>query len=181
MKRKHQVIKRSQGKKIRGIKKKVKNLLESIYKNTSNYPNSDIYKTGYVNYTLPCYQGFIDCTDQMTNVRQQTCQALIDSTQILIQQKPLHLKDTKVVLTLCLPNIWYSQITVFFDLQYYQAFFKRNSLYQTWLPVCLYGSSTSTYTLQVPDPLDSCLIKETMKEDGDSYTSEIFIVGELPF
>ncbi|MCO4781759.1 MAG: DUF3916 domain-containing protein [Candidatus Cloacimonetes bacterium] len=177
---KHQVKKHQKLKKIRGKKRKAKNLCLRIADRTKDFPLTGLYDLGYFNYKLPAYQGFIDCCYEPTDIRNQVCQALIDATDNLIATKPVHLEHTKVVLLLTLPNIFYASINVFFDPDYYTNFFNRSSHYQSWTHMDLLGSQTAKYKLNIPKNLSSKLIQETINDEDYSGSSEIYLIGEIP-
>lgn len=176
---KHKAIKNQKLKKIRGKKRKVIQLCRRIANRTKEFPLSSLCSRGYFDYKLPAYQGFIDCTYQATDIRKQVCQALVDATTQLIHTKPHHLQHTKVVLLLTLPDLFYASINVFFDQDYYKSFFQRDTQYQTWSLINFEGSQASQYDLIIPTNTHSKVIQETIIDEDCSYTSEIFLIGEV--
>ncbi|MCJ8346363.1 DUF3916 domain-containing protein [bacterium] len=154
-------------------------MITRISKQALHYPVGDINDSGYFNWLLPASQSFIDACTAPTDIRQKVCAALIDSTINLIKLKPKKLSNTRVILSLNFPNLFYSQITVFFDDEYFSKFFNRKSPYQTWTSKKFEGSQTQKYHLEVRNSLDIKIVSETIIEEDSVSSSEICFIGEL--
>lgn len=63
------------------------------------------------------------------------CKAWLEKTAKIIEQKPKSLPFCKVVALIDEYDLWASQIIVFYDEEYYNSFWERNTSYQTWIPL----------------------------------------------
>lgn len=63
------------------------------------------------------------------------CIAWLKKTLEIINQKPNSLPFCKVVSLIDENYLWESQIIIFYDKEYYNGFWNRDTVYQTWTPL----------------------------------------------
>ncbi len=105
-------------------------------------------------------------------------QTLIDRAFHLTSIAPTDL-ETRVVVAICLPELWGSQIIVFFGSDYYDSFFNRDSEDQKWTPLPVNRSFTREWNLRVPDGFSQRGYKEELRDTDFTFDGEIWFIGQL--
>ena len=117
-------------KKQRGQKRKLKALLNNINL-ICPFQNTDLQ---YEHYHVPCSQ-FISSPKTSREIKNAFCKAWLDKTAEITEQKPYGLHFCKVVAVIDESDLWNSQIIIFYDENYYNLFWTRESNDQTWIPI----------------------------------------------
>ena len=117
-------------KKQRGQKRKLKALLRNINQ-ISFFQNIDC---PFEHFHVPC-SPFISSPKTSGRIKTAFCKAWLAKTVEIIEHKPCDLPFCKVVAVINERNLWDSQIIIFYDENYYDSFWLRDSLEQTWIPV----------------------------------------------
>lgn len=166
-------------KKVRGIKRKTKNMIKRIEENTMEFP-SEFYK-GYWHLHLLVAQDFIDSDKTPYNVKQLCIQTLIDRTKRLIEVKPDSKEKLRVAACINFPHLWDSQIIVFKGDSHFEDFFNRNDDYQKWTPLTKERGIETEWGLFISNGMEIKCFKEEVIDDEDEYyhTGEIWFIGEL--
>lgn len=125
-------------KKERGQSRKLKRLLSYI-EEIKPYKNTDRI---YEHFHVPS-SPFISSPKTSGKIKTAFCKAWLKKTAEIIGQKPKSLSFCKVVSVIVENDLWASQIIVFYDENYYNSFWERNSTYQTWIPFQTSGKSFS--------------------------------------
>ena len=115
------------------MRRKCENMVRLLAQQTTTFPQPHDGDT-YWHLHLPVAQNFIDVAATPSGVRRLCAQTLINRAFYLASIAPTDL-ETRVVVAVCLPNLWNSQIIVFFDSEYYDSFFNRDSEHQKWTPL----------------------------------------------
>ncbi len=165
-------------KKIRGKKRKTKKLIEQIIKNTTVFPEEDYSGCGYWHVHLPCAQGFIDSEKTPTNIRIKCIQALVNAAKQLIEKRPDSV-TAKVVVSICLPSLWDSQVIVFFSEDYYLNFFDRKSHDQEWRQIDNSNGIVKQFNIKLPNGFLEKCYNEIIREDDEEFHSKLVFIGEL--
>jgi hypothetical protein len=165
-------------KKVRGAKRKARLMVKSITNWTSRFPMKDTYY-GYWHMHLPVAQTFIDSIKTPTFVRRVCIQTLINRVNYLINIKNELSISAHVVACISMPNLWNSQITVFFDEEYFSSFFERNNDYQKWIQLPQDRSLEREWGLTIPDDMRIKGFKELLTDDDYSSISELWFIGNL--
>ena len=84
----------------------------------------------------------------------------------------------KVLLIISLPDIFYSELTVFFDEEYYNDFFKRNNEQQKWTRLPKNRSLLCEWDIQSNLPELGFL--EEIIDEGFSSKGELWFYGDIP-
>ena len=108
-------------------KYKLKELIKNIDLIIPFQETSDVYE----HFHVPS-GGFIEYRSTCECIKTEFCKKWIEKTEEIIKQKPKDLLFCKVVAMIDVPNYWSSQIIIFYDKEYYETFWDRNSEYQEW-------------------------------------------------
>ncbi|KXH86075.1 DUF3916 domain-containing protein [Sporosarcina sp. HYO08] len=165
-------------KKVRGLKRKTKNMVNRIEQETLEFP-SDFYN-GYWHLHLPVAQDFISSSKTPIAIKRLCMQTLLDRAEHLIKIKPQSQPKFRIVVAIDLPGLWNSQIIVFSGDSHFKGFFERNDDYQKWIPLSKERNIMSEWNLIGSNDMDCLGIREEITdEDGELFESEIWFVGEL--
>lgn len=154
-------------------------MVESIRSYTLAFPEEDWPGAGYWHLHVPVDQAFIDSQRTPHWVRRQCVQCLIDRSEYLRGLKPESDESIRVVASISLPNLWDSQIDVFFDQAYFSTFFERDSEGQTWTPLRKSRSLSREWGLNLPDALQERGYHERIRDEDYSHNGEVWFFGEL--
>ncbi|WP_335872874.1 DUF3916 domain-containing protein [Bacillus sp. 2205SS5-2] len=165
-------------KRVRGIKRKSKNLIKRIEENTSEFPTE--FHNGYWRLLLPVAQGFINSVKTPKKTKRVCMQTLLAKAEHLIELKPNDREKYRIVATIVLPNLWSSQIIVFKGDSYFNEFFNRNDESQKWLPLSNNRNIQTEWGLTFQKDLQILGFEESITdEDRYCYEGEIWFIGEL--
>lgn len=165
-------------KKVRGVKRKLNNMLEQIEIHTSEFPTH--FYNGYWHLHLPVAQGFIDSNKTPKRVKRLCIQTLLNRAKHLITLKQKNKELYRVVVAINFPLVWDSQIIVFKGDAHFKDFFNRNDESQKWFPLADTQNIFLEWGLSVPEDLVMAGFKEIItEEDGYYYECEIRFIGEL--
>ena len=164
-------------KKVRGIKRKVKNMVKRIEQETMNFPSD--FHNGYWHLHLPVGQGFIASNKTPVGIKRLCIQTLLNRGQHLVNVKPDISEKTRVVVAVDLPNLWNSQIIVFKGESYFKTFFDRNDDTQRWIPLPKDRNIEHEWQLTVPNNMKMLGFKVEITDEEYQYTGENWFIGEL--
>ncbi len=165
-------------KKVRGAKRKAKQMLRDINESISQFPDVDL-EYGYWHMHLPVAQTLIDSLKTPMYIRKLCVQSLINGVEKLIDIRPKFNVSSHVVASIDLPHLWHSQIIVFFGDEYFNDFFKRDNDYQKWTPLSKERSLIREWNLYLPEKLDFKGYKEEINDEDFKAINELWFVGEL--
>ncbi len=89
---------------------------------------------GYHNWKIPVRSDIVRGPGARRPVQAACAQLLIDTAARLAAEKPTHLGETRVVAILGWPDLFASEICVFFDPAAYDAFRQRDDEWRRWTP-----------------------------------------------
>src|SRR5690606_11632319 len=98
-------------KKIRGIKRKMENMVNRIEKNTMTFPTE--FYNGNWHMHLPVGQGYISSDKTPRKVKRLCIQTLVDRAEYLKGLQPHDDEKYRVAVLITLPSLWNSQIIIF--------------------------------------------------------------------
>ncbi|MDP4177371.1 MAG: DUF3916 domain-containing protein [Bacillota bacterium] len=171
-------LKNPNKKKVRGVKHKCSSMIKSINEFTENFPQMNLNK-GYYHSHIPVAQEFIDLSKTPQFVRKICIQTLLSRVKHLIDIKPKLDIKTRVVTCIQLPDLWNSQIIIFYGENYFNSFFERNSEYQKWILLPSNRDVLSKLGIAIPTGLSSRGYREEIIDNDCEYISEIWFIGEL--
>lgn len=164
-------------KKPRGLRRKCGNMVRLLTQQTAIFPLP--HRGGaYWHLHLPVARNFINATATPHGVRRLCAQTLIDCALHLAFIAPTDL-ETRVVVAVCLPELWNSQIIVFFGSEYYDSFFNRDSEDQRWTPLPDNIILEREWDLRVPANFSQSGYKQELRDIDFSFDGEIWFVGQL--
>lgn len=117
-------------KKQRGQRRKIKNLILNIEQITQ-LPNTN---DRYEHFHVPS-DPFISSPKTSGKMKTEFCRAWLQKTSEIIEQKPKDMPFCRAVAVIDECDLWESQIIIFYDEDYYNSFWERSSVEQTWLPI----------------------------------------------
>lgn len=165
-------------KKLRGLKRKVKNMIKRIKEETTNFP-LDFYN-GYWHLHLPVAQGFIDSDRTPFRIKRLCVQTLLDQAKHLIEIKPTTPDKCRVVVLISSSALFDSQIIVFADDSHFGGLFDRNNEFQKWIPLPKERSIEMEWRINIPRNMNVLGFKEEIVyEDGEIFKGDIWFIGEL--
>ncbi len=114
-------------KKQRGQERRLKTLLDKINQ-IQPFQNTECK---YEHFHVPC-SNFISSPKTSGKIKTAFCKAWLNKTAEIMQQKPDGISFCKVVAVIDEFDFWESQIIIFYDKDYYDSFWQRNSTEQSW-------------------------------------------------
>lgn len=169
-------------KKIRGLKRRIRKFSIEVSELTRDFPED--LSNGYWELHLPD-QGseWINSVKTPLNVRKQCLQILINRTKHLIEEKPTHYKNAKVMLMIDF-HYWYAtKIEIVIAENDEEFSFYKEDDYTRWIPLDGNRNFSKEWDLTIPVGLEVKGVKEEIKDvkmvDEDIYGGEIWFLGEL--
>jgi hypothetical protein len=117
---------------------------------------------------------------QLNALRKAIAQAHIDVAANFIAARPRQ-SLAKVAAVLCWPNTEWSQVCVFFDLDYFQSFETRDSAHQRWTPLPPKRSLGRELGLRVPARLRERGYHDWSLDPSSPempYEAEVWMIGD---
>ncbi len=103
-------------------------------------------------------------------------QKWLEKTEQIIKHKPKNNDFCKIVAGISTPDFWKSQIIVFYDEEYYNSFFDRQTAYQRWTPI---KNRSFIKERNIKCDLIEKGYIEILKDEDYSRKSELWFYGEL--
>ncbi len=163
--------------KPRGLKRKCRNMIARIEAETREFPRP-YSNSGYWHLPLPVAMDFIDSTATPRSVRRLCVQTLLESAFHLTTLAPQN-EFSRVVVAVSLPDLWASQIIVFFDESYFDSFFVRNSPEQKWLALSQKRSLSKERSLLLPDGFEEKGFRQEVADEDEVFSNELWFFGQL--
>ncbi|MEL6927743.1 MAG: DUF3916 domain-containing protein [Cyanobacteria bacterium J06600_6] len=116
--------------KIRGIKRRLQALdrWADSFKDCFPIEHAD---QKYWNYKIPVFDILVRPPRTTRKIQAHCAQALIKAASNLLEARPLKLSSAKVTVLITYPDMFGSEVCIFFDLDYFDSFFYRQSEYET--------------------------------------------------
>lgn len=162
-------------KKQRGLKRKVRNVLLEIQKKTKNFP-TEFYNDSYFNFYVPASSDLLNYSNK---VRTQILQEMIDSTLYLIQNKLPGYSDVLITLLIRPEEIRNTQIIIHKNIESYQDFYIRDSLWQRWEVVNPEYDIKKTLNINYSTNMNLVSMQEVLLEDEYEVSNRFFVIGEI--
>ena len=115
---------------------------------------------------------------QVEKLKLHFCRAWLQKTAEIIGQKPKDIPFCKVVAVIDEGNLWESQIIIFYDEDYYNTFWERSSVEQTWLPM---DSDTRSFSKErnIKTSLKEKGCIEILSDEEKQRKSTLWFYGEI--
>jgi hypothetical protein len=166
-------------KKVRGLRRRKRNLINTLNEMTEQLPNPSNYGLGYWHLHLPFDQGYIVSNKAPNNLRREIMQILINRVSHLKNLKKPSQDQYRVYTVVSLPNLFDSQIAVIPDRSWFDGFFERDSQEQKWLPLNQQRDLIKEWKLNLPPDLEVIGFQEIISDEDYNYEGEIWFIGEL--
>lgn len=163
-------------KKIRGKTRKFKQIEYELIESTSEFPEIDL-EYGYCHFHIPGNQKFIDSCKTPVSLRRKYIKLILDRVGFLIDNKIESDIPIRVVGCINLPDLWSSQIIVFFGDDYFSNFFDRDSEYEKWIPLSEERDICKEWNLNTSKKIKG--YKEEIYDEELLHKGEIWFIGEL--
>lgn len=108
--------------------------LKSMFRNIDNFKLFTKTSNECEHFHVPSSM-FIESSRTSRKVKTEFFRKWIKTAEAFISEKPVDIPFCKVVAVLSVPNYWSSQITVFYDENYFNSFWKRTESEQFWIPI----------------------------------------------
>ena len=164
-------------KKIRGLRRKSKNMIKRIEEETKEFP-SDFYN-GYWHLHLPVAQSFIDSEKTPFGIKRLCVQTLLKAAKHLIGIKPHTDEKYRVVVSIDPSKLFHAQIIIFHGATHFEGFFDRNNEFQKWIPLTEERDFEREWKLITPPNISVKGIREEIADEDVEYNTDIWFVGEL--
>jgi hypothetical protein len=133
---------------------------------------------GYWHAHLPVARSFIDSTAVPRSVRRRCIQALVNASAQLSHASRWRSGECRVLAAISLPQLYDSQLIVFFGEDYWSRFFERNSPEQTWRGLPPNRSLVREWGIRLPQGGVEMGIEESVVEGEHRHRSELWFVGD---
>lgn len=134
----------------------------------------------YINWKIPVLDRLVRPPVITPAIQAECAQCLIDAAALVAQAKPGDLAHARTVAIIDLPDMFGSEVCVFFAEDYFQAFTERTSDYQRWTPLPKTRDLIDEMGLRVPDNFDVAGFAEVIRDEetGEAGEGEVWLVGE---
>jgi hypothetical protein len=157
-------------KKQRGLTKKYNDLKERINECTKDFPVVD-YR--YWNLKLPCSRAILESKKIKKSYLQDLIKYLISRADYLESIKPADI-SSNIVVCIMPSNMWRSELIVFFDNDYYNDFFNRTDIFQTWIKLSSSKEFVNNWNLNVEEHKIVGYSERVLNDDGEYQEQELW-------
>jgi hypothetical protein len=164
--------------KQRGLHRKCQDMVRRISEQTEVFPKPH-QESDYWHLHLPVAYGLLDSTSTPFGVRRLCVQTLVARAKYLASIAPAGEVSTRVVVAINLPELWSSQIIVFFGSKYFDAFFNRNTEAQRWTKLPQNRSLVREWSIIPPEGFSEHGFLEEIDEEGYNHKGELWFIGQL--
>ena len=162
--------------KQRGQRRKLKRLIYYLEKDTKDFP---MHEREYDHWHMPCDESFINSYKTSGKIKTAAMQCMIDCAQHLYTIKPKDIDFCSIVCMISYPDIWNSQIIIFFNQEYFDNFFIRNSNEQTWSILNNKSMKEIRMLKIIPDFIEVGYLEEICDDGKKIYKNELWLYKEL--
>lgn len=160
-------------KKQRGQKRKLKTLLKNVSE-ICPFQNTDC---PYEHFHVPG-SPFISSPKTSGRAKTAFCKAWLEKTAEIMEHKPGIFSFCKVVAVIDELDLWKSQIIVFYDQGYYDSFWDRTSIAQSWVPVVKQGLSF-VQSRHIDSTLKEKAYYETISDSDFTRKTRLWFYGDV--
>ena len=161
---------------LRGQKRRLNVLLKRIEEIKPYQRIENTQKRGFEHFHVPSTV-WIEQPKTSSKIKTAFCKAWIKKTEEIFKAKPEGIEFCRVVCVLSIPNLWDSQIIIFYDKKYYDSFWNRHGGWQDWSRL-ENGLSLKEERNIVTDLKETGFI-ETITDEDRTSTSYLWFYGEV--
>lgn len=164
-------------KKVRGVRRRLQDVIAMPRRYGQTLPEPN--RWGYIDFKLPVEQGLVEGSHVRLAHLKQCAQTLLDLCDHLTRHAATVSGAPKVVASICLPDMFSSRVTLFWDNDYYKKFFQRNELSQTWTRLDAEDSLAARWELDAHNLPETCYL-EKINNGEHIHENKIWFFGEIP-
>jgi hypothetical protein len=134
----------------------------------------------YMNWKIPVLDRLVRPPTTTSAIQRECAQCLIDAAAHIAQAKPIELAQARSVAIIDLPDLFGSEVCIFFDEAYFASFTDRTSEGQQWTPLPKTRSLVDEMALRLPDGYSVLGFAEVIRdeESGETREGEVWLVGD---
>ncbi len=171
-------------KKLRGIPRRIRAIQKWPSMFCEKFPTPQEIETGwgYWNYKIPVHRGMVEGKYATEATKRECAQALINACGNLIEAKPEWASHYRVTCSICIPDMFTSELCVYLNEDYYQGHVGNSSNEHGYQERIANRSLSSEMELVLPKGVQEIgvLWSYNASEDiEDHYISEHWVYGEV--
>jgi len=156
--------------KLRGIKRRLKSI-DSWSESFNGFFPKEFSTEKYINYKIPVLDRLVNPPTTTTNIQAHCAKAMLQAASYLEEAKPKELHKSIVTVLLTYPNMFGSEVCIFFDNDYFETFFKRNN--ETEKLILLSGKSlVQELKIEAPNNFTETGFQFTVKDESNTFEEE---------
>lgn len=157
--------------------KSLKIFLKDLLVGVQEFPDKDYPGSGYWHMHMPGSSRFLDYTEKKTELRKILVEGIIKATKTLHDQQPSNL-NAKVISCISWPNLFDSQIIVFFGDEYFGGFFDRSGPEQWWTKEDE-SWVKENMKMEIPDGFEERVYNEVIDDEDGRFESTLIFIGNF--
>lgn len=150
--------------------------LRSMFRKIDQFTPFERTDAKYEDFCVPSDM-FIEHSRTSGKIKTEFCRKWLKTTERFLAQKPENITFCKVVALLSVPNLWCSQITIFYDEEYWSEFWNRTGPYQYWTQIPDDISFVQKRNIKIS--LTEQRYYEKLVDEDYIYEGELWYYGEL--
>lgn len=169
-------------KKVRGTSRRLRALRKWANSFSGSFPTGLTSADRYYNYKIPVLRTLVEGKQATKEVQVECAQLLIDACAKLIQSKPNSANAFRIVATICIPDMFTSEVCIYTDEDYFQSKVQPETTKHGETTLLRGRSLVSEWGLILPDgvkELGVSLNYQDFDDPDDSYVSEHWNFGEV--
>ncbi len=155
--------------KLRGISRRL-NALDKWADSFQNYFPSEYSGEKYWNWKIPILDRMVDRPTTTKELQQYCANALLKAASYIETSKPKELESAIVTVLLTYPDMFDSEICVFFNTDYFDSFYEREGEEQNVKRISN-GSLAETISLSIPKGFEEVGYQHTLREEWEGEVS----------
>lgn len=159
-------------KKQRGQKRKLKRMFTIIDQWTPNWDSEEPYE----HFHVPS-DAFIQSKKTSNRNKKRFCEKWLATAETWSKQRADSLASCRVVAMLAIPNLWDSELILFYDEATAFAFFHRNSKEERWIPI---HKESLVKRMGIATNLPELGIKCVYGEEDLKESNVLWFYGDVP-
>jgi hypothetical protein len=134
----------------------------------------------FMNWKIPVPDRLVRPPTTTAAIQAECAQCLIDAAAHVAAAKPADLAHARAVAIISLPDMFASELCVFFDAAYFRSFTERTADWQRWTPLPKGRSLAEEMGLSLPDDFVVRGFAEAIhdEETGETREGEVWLIGE---
>jgi hypothetical protein len=156
--------------KLRGINRRLKSI-DNWAESFNGYFPEEYSTEKYMNYKIPVLDRLVNTPTTTKNIQAHCLKAILKATAYIEKAKPKKLNNSIVTVLVTYPDMFSSEICIFFNEEYFRTFFERNN--ETEKLIQLSGKSLAQdLEVDIPANFKEIGFQFTVKDDSDIFNEE---------